>query len=146
MPSFFAIRRSEPVDILVLVPMLCLLIPVPFVLIPAIIRAFNPKLGRLFYLFIIWLLAAIIFLPILKNSGFMPPILVPVSALLLSILTTALYIKIRLYRSFYRLASVVIIIFPMLFIFNPQIKKLVFEPDSPQRRLQTTDATTRYLL
>jgi hypothetical protein len=125
--EFFVARHSKPVDILLLVVILCMIIPAIVVLIECTIGLFSAVLRRAVHAVVVAALVAAIFLPALKKIVFLPGTALLAGAAVVGATFTLTYIRSSSVRLFVTVLSPVLLIVPGLFIFNSPVSKLVFK-------------------
>ena len=67
-PEFFAVRRSEPIDLFLLAVGLCLLAPLPLILLDAVARAVGQRMQRVVHGVLCAVLIAAVLLPPLERT------------------------------------------------------------------------------
>jgi len=124
--EFFAIRRSERVDILSLVAGLMIIIPLVFVLVQALIGLFNQRIRKIVHGVMVAFLFVIIVLPPMKHVSGIPGIVLIIAAAFAGIAFALVYIYFNAVKTFVTVLSPALLIFPLLFVFNSPVKKVVF--------------------
>ena len=137
-PEFFAVRRSEPIDLWLLAVTLCLALPLPLILLEMLAYAVHRRLQRLLHGVLCAALIAAIVLPPLERSFAAKPWLELGVALLAG---GALALALDRWRPVRLLASFlipVLAIFPAVFLLRPGIVRIL----SPQAVETATTAVT----
>ncbi len=139
-PEFFAVRRSEPVDLWLLAAVLCLAVPLPLILLEGLASAFDRRLRRALHALLCAALIAAILLPPLGRATGAGPWLVLAAALLTGVAGAFALGRWRPPRLLLSYLIPVLAIFPAVFLLRPGIVKIL----RPQEVEATppTDATT----
>ncbi len=121
--EFFVVRRSEPVDVLVLALALGLL---PAVLLTGLQAALLGRRGRRFsQLALVALLGGALALHALKRTGWESAWLLLGLAGLLGVAGAALYLRLAAVRLFLTALSPAVLVCPAMFLFDSQVSKIV---------------------
>jgi Sulfatase len=124
--EFFIIRRSEPVDIFLLVVLLCVAFPAVLVVFEGGAGLIHRRLREGIHRLVVASLVAGIAAPLVKQVGGLPgPALLLVAALL-GLVTAGAYTRLAVVRLFITALSPALLLFPGLFLFNSPISKVVF--------------------
>jgi len=129
--EFFVARKSEPVDIVLLIFVLCVLLPGTVVLMEAASGFFGRPLRKAVHWFMVATLSATIAIQALKKIFEFPGIPLIIIASVLGILATIAYVRLRPARMVLTVLCPVIVIFPGLFLFNSPVYKVVFPEKDP---------------
>ena len=129
--EFFVARKSEPIDIVLLIFILCILLPGIAVLIEAVSGFFGRHFRKAVHWFMVATLSAAIALQVLNKVFEFPGILLIMMAAVLGISATIAYVCLRPARIFLTVLCPVILIFPGLFLFNSSVYKVVFPEKDP---------------
>jgi hypothetical protein len=129
--EFFSIRRSEPVDIILLVFCLIIILPSLFVLVELMAVLFSWRVRKSVHGFLVAVLLTIIILPALNKYFGLPGAALLVVAVILGVVFTITYIRFHLVRSLLTVLSPVLLVFPSLFLFNSPVFKVVFPGKAP---------------
>ncbi len=129
--EFFVARHSEPVDVILLIIILCVLLPVLLILIEVPAGLFGRRARKVVHVFVVACLVAIIVLPALSKIFKLSGSVLVVGAALLGVLTYIAYIRFNPVRIFFTVLSPVLLIFPGLFLFNSPVFKVVFPKKTP---------------
>lgn len=127
--EFFVVRRSEPIDIILLVVLLSILLPVPVILIEALAGLFGKRVRDVMHGLVIACLLAAIVLPALGKFHGCPDILLLVTAALLGVVGAISYLAWQPVRLFVTGLTPALLIFPGLFVSDIQVKKVLFPRD-----------------
>lgn len=124
--EFFVARRSEPVDIFLLIFILCVLCPAGVVLLEAGIGLWGQKVRMAFRGTAVASLTAIGALQALKEIDlFSGGILVGI-AMVMGGLLAVCYLRFQQVKMFFSVLTPAIIFFPALFVFGSPVKQVVF--------------------
>src|SRR4030095_3513711 len=91
--EFFIARRSEPLEIILLVLGLCLFLPALILLLEMLAGALAPKFRRVVHSAVLAVLFALMLLPLVKKVGGIPGIAMVPLALILGIALSAAYLR-----------------------------------------------------
>ena len=145
-PEFFVARHSRPIDILLLVLFLTLLFPLFFIVVERIGGALNGRVAKIFHSIFLTLFLAIIALQVLKRIPGIPWSLLIASALLVASSLCLLYVRSALARFYLTVLSPVILLFPVLFLLNSPVFRIVFTHSSTGTFQALSGATTPVVL
>ena len=129
--EFFVARHSEPVDIILLIIILCVLLPVLVILIEVLAGLFGRRARKLVHGLVVACLVAIIVLPAMKKLGDISGTSLLAAAISLCVMFTVAYILFHPVRIFLTVLSPALLIFPGLFLFNSPVFKVVFPGKAP---------------
>ncbi|MFQ5964292.1 MAG: sulfatase-like hydrolase/transferase [Candidatus Scalinduaceae bacterium] len=124
--EFFTIRRSEPVDIILLVFCLVILLPSLLILVEFMVGLLSRRVRKSVHGFLVAVLLTAIILPALKKLFEFNGTIQLIGAAILGITFTVTYIRFHLVRTFLTILSPALLLFPFLFIFNSPVYKVVF--------------------
>jgi hypothetical protein len=129
-PAFFIAHESRPIDMVLMIAVLSVLIPICLVLIEAGARQLGRPLWRLIHSVIVIALTAIFVLPIFSNLTPYPGVV-----LLIMAITTGSCFCYALWRiqgliTWTSYLSVTVLIFPLLFVFQPSNRAILFAPQN----------------
>jgi hypothetical protein len=125
--AFFAIRGSEPTDIVVFAIGLVLLPPLVLTAVETVATAVSPELGRGLHLAIVGLLLAVLALQVLDRLPGDPPGPVLIAlAVVASGLAATIYARARPVRSALTLLAPAPLLFLAVFLFVSPVSRLVF--------------------
>ncbi len=124
-PEFFAVRRSEPIDLWLLAAVLCLALPLPLILLEALAGAVDRRLRRLLHgVFCATLIAAVL-LPPLERSLAVAPVLLLGVAVLAGVAGALALDRWRPARLLASYLIPVLVIFPAVFLLRPGIVRIL---------------------
>ena len=126
--TFFVAERSQPLDIILLVLLLCILIPAFFWALEVVASLLSEKLQLGIHTLLVALLLATIALPVLKRVGDAPGVALGFGAGLIGIAGVAAYLRFNPVRQLLTFASIGVLVIPATFLLNSNISKIVF-PD-----------------
>lgn len=129
--EFFVAHHSEPVDIILLILILCVLLPALVVLIEGVAGLFGPRARKCVHGFMVAGLLAVIALPALEKIFELPGTVILVGAAILGVAVTIAYMRFHPVRMFLTVLSPAILLFPGLFLFNSPVFKVVFPEKDP---------------
>lgn len=129
--EFFVVRKSEPLDIILLIGFLCLCLPLVAILIQAAAGLLGRRLRKAIHCSMVWVLLAVIALQILKKILEAPGIPLIITAGVFGGIGTAVYVRFRRMRTYLTALSPAVLIFPALFLFNSPVYKVVFPRKEP---------------
>lgn len=130
-PEFFVARKSEPIDIILLVCVMCFVFPAIGVLFELLASVFGRRFRKAVHWFIVATLSAVIALQVLNKIFEFHGILLIMMASVLGVVATIVYVRLRPARIFLTVLCPVILIFPGLFLFNSSVYKVVFPEKEP---------------
>ena len=125
---FFVAERSEPIDIILLVLLLCIVIPAVFLSLEIVVSLLSHKMWIGVHALLVALLVATIALPALRRIGDAPGIAMVFGAGLIGIAGVAAYLRFNPVRQLLTFASIGVLVIPATFLLNSNISKIVF-PD-----------------
>lgn len=120
-PDFFLVRRSHSADILVLLLTLSLLAPLPLLLIHGVAILAGERVRRISYAVMVFVLAAIIFIPVFNRIEGWPAWLAFFLVLVIGGGTAYAVVRWQRLRTFFTILSPAILIFPLLFLINTPV-------------------------
>jgi hypothetical protein len=130
-PGFFVARHSEPVDIVLLILVLCVLLPALVVLIEAVAGLIGRRVRKGVHGLVVTGLVAIIFLPVLNKIDGIFYMVSLVGAISLGVVFNIAYFIFKPLRTFLTFLLPALLIFPGLFLFNSPVFKIVFPEKDP---------------
>jgi Sulfatase len=140
--EFFIARRSEPLEIILLVLGLCLFLPSLILLFEVLAGALAPKFRRAVHSAALAALFALMLLPLLKRTGGIPgTVLVPLAAIL-GIALSAAYLRFRTGRFSLVFLLPAVFIFPILFLFRSPIYRVIWGGENSDLSYPKVKATT----
>ncbi len=122
--AFFAIRGSEPVDIVLLAVGLVVVPPLPLLAVEGVAALIDARLRRGVHLVFVALLIAAFVLQVIKRVGGPSEVLIP-AALLVGAGAAFLYARAHAVRSFLSILAPVPLVFLVLFLFFSPITRLL---------------------
>ena len=128
--TFFVVHRSEPVDIILLILIVCVLLPALVVLIEVVTGLIGRRARKAVHGFMVAGLVVIIALPVLNKIFKLPGIAIVVGAAIVGVTVTIAYIRFNQLRLFLTILSPALLIFPGLFLFNSPVSKVIFAGDA----------------
>jgi len=134
-PEFFVARGSEPVDLFLLALIPSLIIPMLCLSLVAAMQTYIPVIQHYFKLLLVGLFSSLISLQVLKNISIFPGIVLVAAAVAAGILAAYAYNRFKLLHTYLTILSPVALLFPALFIFNPQIARVAF----PNSEISTSE-------
>jgi hypothetical protein len=145
-PEFFVVRRSQPIDIILLIFILLIAIPGVTIFVEGIAQLFGQKFREGLHLCLVGGLVAGIFLPLLKKIHAVPGVFLAIGAITVGVLTAVAYRRFRPLRMFVTVLSPSLLIFPALFLLNPQVSKMIFVENSVNAVYPKVDAKTTVVM
>ena len=139
--EFFVVRRSQPIDVLLLVLLVCVLLPALLVLVEAAAGLLGPRVRKAVHGVIVAGLVAAIALPALKRLDGIPGVYLVAGAVLLGVALTISYLRLASLRFYLTVLSPAVLIFPGLFLFYSPVSKVVFPPPQPEVAYPKVKAT-----
>ena len=124
--EFFVAHHSEPVDIIFLILILCVLLPALVVLIEVVAGLFGRRARKGVHGLLVSGLVAIIVLPGLKKIGDIPGTVILICAGVVGVVFALGYIKIKPIKTLITFLLPGLLLFPTLFLFNSPVYKVVF--------------------
>ena len=132
-PEFFVARDSEPLDLFLLVLILSLVVPLLCLLLIATLSRFGKGFQQSLKLCLVAVIVALIALQILKAATWIPGTILVVAALISGAFAALAYRKWKLVHTYLTVLSPLVLLFPVLFLSNPQISRVIFsEPEMPE--------------
>ena len=133
--EFFVARQSKAIDIAALIILMSCIIPLIFVGIECLAELFHKKVRLgIHFLLVLSLVAALAIQslnPVLKSPGYV----ILTIGVLIGIAAAIAYHRYYAIQFFFTILSPAILIFPILFIFNSPVQKLLFiKPNPPSNQ------------
>ena len=125
-PEFFVARGSESIDLFLLVLTLSLLIPVLCLILVAASTVIGKNFQQSFKLSLVALFSALIVIQIVNSITVIPGIILIGAALISGYFAALAYNKWKVVHTYLSVLSPVVLVFPVFFIFNPQIARVTF--------------------
>jgi hypothetical protein len=126
--EFFVVRRSEPLDVILLILVLCVLIPTLLAFLELVGGLLGHRVRKWVHGFLVAVLMGIIILPALKHISSLPGTVLLAIAGVIGLGAAIAYLRLRPVRMFVTVLLPVMLIFPVFFVFNSPVWKVVF-PD-----------------
>lgn len=130
--EFFVARQSKAVDIVALVGLLSVVIPLIFIGIECLAEIFHKTIRVGIHFVVVSSLVAAFALQAINPVFKYPGNVILTSAGLIGIAAAIAYYRYHAIQFFFTILSPVILIFPILFIFNSPVHKLLFSKSDPQ--------------
>jgi hypothetical protein len=127
-PEFFIVRGNRPIDVVMLVIILCIALPGAFVLVELICRIISPKLQKAVHMFLMFALLVILIGYALQQLRLFSGYIILVSSFLLALLLLLIYFRKPAVRSFFTFLIPAFVLIPFLFLTNPKISQLLKTP------------------
>ncbi len=129
--EFFVARQSKAIDIVALIILMSCIIPLIFIGIECLAELFHKKVRLgIHFLLVLSLVAALAIQslnPVLKSPGYV----ILTIGVLIGIAAAIAYHRYYAIQFFFTILSPAILIFPILFIFNSPVQKLLFIKSNP---------------
>lgn len=123
--AFLVARQSKPLEVIFFVIFLAIIIPLCIVAIKTILCLIDRRLSKWIHGFTIFSLITIFSIQVIKKIPVLPGFLIISSAFIVASVLTTAYFKTKLMRPFLTVLSPVIIVFPLLFLFNSPVYKII---------------------
>lgn len=136
--TFFGAHKSEPVDVTLLVLILCVVLPLPILIIEWMAGLFGPMARRGVHGFAIACLTAAIILQALRSVRRLPGVVLIVMAAILGMMLTLAYNRFSTIRTYVTVLSPAPLIFPFIFLFHSPVSKIVFPKDHSAQTVSRT--------
>ncbi len=140
--EFFIVRNSEPVDVLLLILMLCLFLPLCVVLVEAVMGLLGPRMRTVGHGGIVAILTASIALQALKRTAILPGSFLVGIAALGGVIGAFSYLRFPPVRMFLTILSPACLLFPGLFLFHSQVFKIAFPQHASASGTKMVKTTT----
>jgi len=140
--EFFIASRTKPLDLVLLVVLLCLIIPGLLFGLELLFGMLGKRVRSKVHLLFVGLLSSLIVLPLIKRLSRVPP---PVALLTASAVGAAIalsYLRLRPVRLFLSFLAVTALIVPANFIFNTGVAKILFPKKATTIGSKITARTT----
>jgi len=139
--EFFVVRKSELVDVVLLILVLCIVIPTLVVSVEVVVGLFGRRVRKVVHVFVVSGLVAVIFLPVLKQIGEVTGPTLLAAATILGVAAAVGYMRFSPLRMFLTVMSPALLLFPGLFLFNSPVFTVISERDDPNAIYAEVDAT-----
>lgn len=130
--EFFAHRQSQQIDLLLLVVVLSLLLPALLGCSVVLAGWISRAAGRWLHLALVALLGALTLLPVVKRVDALPDGAVVALGAALGVATAIGYMRARFVRTVLTVLAPCVGLFPVLFLFNSPVARLLFPPEEPE--------------
>jgi len=144
--QFFVAHGSKPLDIILLVLILCILLPTIAVLIEWVAGLFGRRVRKGMHGLVVAGLVAGIALPVLKQMSGIPGATLLTAAAILGMVAAISYIRFHPLRSVLTVLSPALLLFPGLFLFHTPVSKVVLRDGDPITINPKVDATTPVIM
>jgi hypothetical protein len=144
--EFFAVRRSEPIDLFTLCFVLIVIVPIPALAVTGLASWFNQKTRRNVQTTLVSLLCSVILLPILTAHIGLEAIPSICIALSTGVILGLVYTRWSWVRQMLTFASIALLLFPALFLLDPAVRKITFPEDTLTYETQEINAKTPIVL
>ncbi len=144
--QFFVAHGSKPVDVILLVLILCILLPAITVLIEWVAGLFGRRVRKGMHGLVVAGLMAGIALPVLKRLGGVPGATLLTGAGALGMVVAITYLRFHPVRNVLTLLSLALLLFPGLFLFHTPVSKVVFRSGDSIKIYPKVDATTPVIM
>ena len=124
--EFFVAHHCEPVDIILLILIVCVLLPGLVVLIEVVTGLIGRRARKAVHGLLVAGLVAVIVLPALKKIGDIPGTVILICAGVVGVVFALGYIKIKPIKTLITFLLPGLLLFPTLFLFNSPVYKVVF--------------------
>lgn len=138
--EFFVFNYVTSFELILLVLLLCIILPLIITLPILALKKTTPAIFQTAFVILLSILISLIVLPgLFKHYQFVPAVIATLT-LLFSILIAAGYFRLPNLRYFFVFLTPAILVIPIFFLSNPQIRKILFwkEPVLPHVNTQTT--------
>ena len=138
--EFFVFNYVTSFELVLLVLLLCIILPLIIALPILALKKRTPAIFRTAFVMLLSILISLIVLPgLFKHYQFVPAVITTVT-FLFSILIAIGYFRFPNLRYFFVFLTPAILVIPIFFLSNPQIRKILFwkEPVLPHVNTQTT--------
>jgi sulfatase-like protein len=144
--QFFVAHGSKPVDVILLVVIVCILLPTIAVLIESVAGLFGRGIRKGMHGLVVACLMAGIALPVLKQMGGVSGATLLTGAGMLGMVVAISYLRFHPVRNVLTLLSLALLLFPGLFLFHTPVSKVVFRGGDSITIYPKVDATTPVIM
>ncbi|MCH8842431.1 MAG: sulfatase-like hydrolase/transferase [SAR324 cluster bacterium] len=137
-PEFFIATKSKPFEIILILLSISLLLPIIIVLPQIFIQIIKPRISLYFHYIILSIFAALFLLTILRYLDINRDLSVIILAIIFGVSFGLLYRKYKTIQKYMTYLSPSIIIFPLIFIFQAPVQKVLL-PQSSELIAQKID-------
>jgi hypothetical protein len=128
-PEFFIAQALDEIDLLLLAVILTYLLPLPFIGILVLANSSSLNGFRVILALLLFVLAGLLFLPVVKQTGFSDLAVVLICAVL-AVAATVLYFRSQIVQGFSSILGLMLIVSPIYFLFFSPVSELMKEPES----------------
>ncbi len=139
--AFSIFRVGKPIDVLLLVFILSFLLPALGVLLEAVVGLVSRGLRRGLHALFVAGLVTLIALPPVKHLQALPPSGMAALAALAGLVVAAAYVRFVPVRTFLTVLSPAILIFPVLFLSGPNVRRFASVKNDPAAVVPRVDAS-----
>lgn len=139
---FFAARGTSPQAILFWLLCVTFVIPVFLTALLAIAKRVSAPIGKTLFYSVLTTLVALIATPILSRLGILSDPMVIVCAICIAICFLVAYLRFDPVRQLLGFMVVGVVAFPLLFIFHPDLRPLIFKPTQTSQVSQVSGSTS----
>ena len=126
-PAFFVAHHCKPLDVCLLVVILCGVLPALIVLAEVLVGLVSRTVRWRVHLGVVALLLTVGFLQLLKRVESVPGIALVAGAIVLGIVGAEVYARLGPVRTFFTGMTPAVIVFPGLFLLNSPVSKIVLD-------------------
>ncbi len=126
-PAFFVAHHCKPLDVCLLVVILCGVLPASIVLAEVLVGLVSRTVRLRVHLGVVALLLTIGFLQVLKRAESVPGIALVAGAIVLGIAGAEVYARLGPVRTFFTGLTPAVIVLPGLFLLNSPVSKIVLD-------------------
>ena len=126
-PGFLFGWQCNPTDVVFLTISLGLILPLTFIVVELVSLALTKVALRITHAIVLSSLVGLLFLTWLKRAGFVSTYAVLAMSVVLGLIGTPFYLRIRTIRRSMVFLLPAVILFPLFFLFRPPISSLIFE-------------------
>lgn len=140
-PEVLVSWHLKPLDIVLLICLLSVVLPLSIIAFKAVSKVLGKFVHSVTFTLIISGLLFLLLLQIFKQLFALPDLILIVFSAIAAAALTVVYFTFKEARLFVTLLSPAIIVFPLLFLFNPSIQKIVFKGNAPGAAYTRIEAT-----
>jgi len=139
--EFFVAHHSKPVDVLFLIFSLCFLLPIFLVFLEVLTILLGSRFHRIFQYFVLTGLLTILALPVFEKVSTIPGPAIIALSIAICLILTLFYFRYQTAKTFLTILAPAILIFPILFLFNSPVFKIVFTNHNAAKSYPQISAT-----
>jgi hypothetical protein len=140
--EFFVVRRSQPVDVILLILILCVLFPALLAAAEAAAGLLGQRVREGIHGVLVAFLVAGVALQVLKRVSDTSGAYLVAGAALLGLAFSVGYLRFLPFRFYLTVLSPAVLLFPGLFLFHSPVSKVVFPRENPLIAVTKVNATT----